>query len=76
MLEKRKVQNLFLKLIKKAKQIDRNKSGPTCRNCFYHQPKFRYRRCLYSTCPYGKGNDAVFRKRPLGKEYYPKRRDP
>ncbi len=73
MQERRDMQASIQKLMKKVSEIDRNKSGPRCSQCWYYQPKFRYRRCLYATCPHGKGNDAVFRKKPLGKENYPKR---
>jgi hypothetical protein len=75
MQERRDIQASFQKLMKKVSEIDRNKSGPRCSQCWYYQPKFRYRRCLYATCPYGKGNEAVFRKKPLGKENYPKRKE-
>ena len=73
MQEKREEQNYYQRLLKRFIEIDRNKSGPRCNQCWYYQPKFRYRRCLHATCPYGKGNEAVFRKKPLHKEHYPKR---
>ncbi len=69
----REIQYYLQKLKKKAIEIEQKHSGPRCSQCWYYQPKFRYRRCLYATCPHGKGNDAVFRKKPLGKENYPKR---
>ena len=69
MYENRSIQNAYQKLIKTVIEIDR------CTNCFYYQPKFRYRTCLYATCPHGKGNAAVFRKKPLKKEYFPKREE-
>ncbi len=75
MYENRSIQNAYQKLVKTMIEIDRNKSGPRCKNCFYYQPKFRYRTCLYATCPHGKGNAAVFRKKPLKKEYFPKREE-
>ena len=47
---------------------DRNRQPPKCYLCPFYQPEFRYRRCLFSICPYGKGSGAVFRKKPLKKE--------
>jgi len=49
-------------------RLDRNRQPPRCRLCPFYQPEFRYRRCLFSICPYGKGSGAVFRKNPLKKE--------
>ena len=45
-------------------------------NCYYlaespkptspcYHPDFKYRRCLYATCPYGKPDSEVFRQKPL-----------
>lgn|GEM_PF-1266897 len=51
--------------------IDRNKTAPSCRNCMYHHPEFKYRTCLFSSCPYGKGEKCIFRDRPLSKEFFP-----
>lgn len=72
----RELQNSFQKLMRKATQIDKNTSGPNCGQCWYYHPEFRYRRCLYATCLYGKGNEVVFRKKPLRYEKYPKREAP
>ena len=49
-------------------KVDRNKEPPRCRLCKYYQPDFRYRRCLFSACPYGKDRNNAFRKKPLRKE--------
>ena len=49
-------------------KVDRNKEPPRCRLCPYYQPDFRYRRCLFSACPYGKGRNTAFRRKPLRKE--------
>ena len=35
----------------------------SCRGCY-----FRYRRCLFSACPYGKDRNTAFRRKPLRKE--------
>ncbi len=69
----RELQNSFQKLMHKAAQIEKNTSGPACKQCWFYRPDFRYRRCLYATCRYGKGNEVVFRKKPLHKEKFPKR---
>ena len=58
----------YKKLMETPPQVDRNKVPPECRNCEYFQPQFRYRQCLYAICPYGKGEKATFRNRPLKKE--------
>jgi len=49
-------------------EVDRNREPPKCKNCMYYQPEFRYRRCLYASCPYGKGRNTAFRKQPLKEE--------
>ena len=49
-------------------KVDRNKTAPKCRCCPYFQPEFRYRKCLYAACPYGKDRNTAFRKRPLRSE--------
>ena len=46
-------------------RVDRNKAVPKCRCCMYHHPEFKYRKCLLSSCPFGKGEDEIFRKIPL-----------
>lgn len=45
--------------------VDKNKTAPLCRNCMYHHPEFKYRKCLFSSCPFGKSEKCVFRTRPL-----------
>ena len=44
----------YRKLMKHEVSVDRNKTAPKCKNCCYYHPDFKYRRCLYSICPYGK----------------------
>lgn len=36
----------------------------SCKRCVYYRPDFKYRRCQFSRCPYGKQTD-VFRQKPL-----------
>ena len=55
----------FRKLMKNEISYDRNKTAPRCRNCCYYHPDFKYRRCLYAKCPYGKPDNEVFRQKPL-----------
>jgi len=55
-------------LLDSPPQVDRNKEPPKCRCCPYFQPEFRYRKCLYASCPFGKSGNTAFRKRPLSVE--------
>jgi hypothetical protein len=57
--------NLYRNLIKKPVAVDRNRCAPQCRLCSFHRPEFKYRRCLFAVCPYGKDDTAVFRRHPL-----------
>ena len=60
--------NRCKKLMATQPQVDRNKEPLKCRLCPYYQPEFRYRKCLYSSCPYGKDRNTAFRRRPLKSE--------
>ena len=60
--------NRCIKLLETPPKVDRNKEPPKCRLCPYYQPEFRYRKCLYATCPYGKDCNAAFRRKPLRSE--------
>ena len=55
----------FRRLMKNEVSYDRNTTAPRCRNCCYYHPDFKYRRCLYAKCPYGKPDNEVFRQKPL-----------
>ena len=44
--------NFYRNLMKHEVTVDRNKTAPRCRNCCYFRPDFKYRRCLFATCPY------------------------
>ena len=44
--------------------VDRNRSVPKCKRCMYYHPEFKYRRCLYSACPFGKDEKDIFRVKP------------
>ncbi len=57
--------NRCKKLLATPPKVDRNREPPKCRCCPYFQPEFRYRKCLYSTCPYGKDRSTPFREKPL-----------
>ena len=56
------------KLMETPPQVDRNRTPPPCRICPFYQPSFRYRKCLYVVCPYGKNGRAAFRRKPLKKD--------
>ncbi len=60
--------NRCKKLLKTPVKVDRNREPPKCRLCIYYQPDFRYRKCLYANCPYGKAGNTAFRKLPLKSE--------
>ena len=47
----------------------RNTKQPRCCRCEYFQPRFRFRRCLFARCPYGK-QEGIFREKPLKKEFW------
>ena len=63
----------YWKLMKQEVTVDRNKTVPRCGKCCYYHPEFKYRRCLYATCPYGKQDSEVFRHKPLKKDKFPHR---
>ena len=54
--------NRCKKLLATPPKVDRNREPPN------FQPEFRYRKCLYATCPYGKDRNTAFRRRPLKSE--------
>ena len=56
------------KLVKSStKSSFEQKNTPSCSLCSFLRPQFRYRKCLFAKCPYGK--DAhIFRRAPLKKE--------
>ena len=62
--------NFYRNLMKQEVTVDRNKTAPKCRNCCYYHPDFKYRRCLYSICPYGKPENEVFRQKPLPRDKF------
>lgn len=43
-----------------------------CRDCEYHQPRWRYRSCYFVRCPYGL-KDTTFRSSPLEKDNFPQK---
>ena len=58
----------YKRLMAETLEVNRSRQAPACRNCLYYQPRFRYRKCLLASCPYGKGHNYSYRKRPLKKE--------
>lgn len=58
----------YKRMMEATPVINRQKTPPGCRNCMYFQPRFRYRSCLFASCPYGKKGSAIFRRKPLRKE--------
>ena len=49
----------------KAKGLAERPSS--CAKCPYCQPDFKFRKCLFTRCPYGRDAE-IFRKRPLRRE--------
>ncbi|TCL56358.1 hypothetical protein [Allofournierella massiliensis] len=41
----------------------------SCKRYVYYRPDFKYRRCQFSRCPYGKQTD-VFRQKPLKRDKF------
>ncbi len=62
--------NFYRNLMKRDVPVDRNKTAPKCRQCCYYHPDFKYRKCLFSTCPYGKTEKEIFRHKPLSKDRF------
>lgn len=56
--------------LSKAAMQDKPESWPgSCKRCVYYRPDFKYRRCQFSRCPYGKQTD-VFRLKPLKRDKF------
>ncbi|WP_242622674.1 replication initiator protein A [Lachnoclostridium sp. Marseille-P6806] len=47
-----------------------SKKKSPCDSCYYH-PEFKYRKCLFATCPYGKPEKEYFRQKPLPMDEFP-----
>ena len=62
--------NFYRNLMKRDVTVDRNKTAPKCRQCCYYHPDFKYRKCLFSTGPYGKQDKDIFRRKPLSKDRF------
>ena len=62
--------NVYRKLKNHKVTVDRNKAAPKCKNCCCYHLEFKYRKCLYATCPYGKPDSLVFRKKPLRRDKF------
>jgi len=62
--------NYYMELMQDVVSPDRGRSVPRCRDCPYYHPDFKYRRCLYASCPYGKSESEVFRKHPLRRDRF------
>lgn len=61
----------YEKLMKESqKRKDPAYKPPSCAKCAYYQPDFKYRKCLYARCPYGRDAE-IFRKRPLKRDKIP-----
>lgn len=43
-----------------------------CKGCAYYQPRWKYRSCYFTHCPYGV-KDSTIRRTPLKKENFPQK---
>lgn len=59
----------YEKLSRVAVQNKPESRPDSCKRCVYYRPDFKYRRCQFSRCPYGKQTD-VFRKKPLKRDKF------
>ena len=71
--EMKRIQRLtrYRRMLEEKVEDTQGRKAPACTLCRFYQPDFCYRRCLFTSCPYGKDTD-VFRKAPLdakGKKY-------
>ena len=65
MRDEKTLLNTIKKQMETPPEADRNKTAPLCRNCAYYHPEFKYRKCLFSSCSFGKSEKCIFRNRPL-----------
>ena len=73
MSKKDEIFRRYEKLARAAKRenpesASEHKPG-SCAHCLYYRPDFKYRRCQFTRCPYGKDKD-VFRKKTLKRDKF------
>lgn len=56
--------------MQRRKKYSRYQYPKECKRCEYFQPRWRYRFCYYTRCPY-QIRDSTIRKTPLKKENFP-----
>ena len=59
--------------MQRRKKYSRYQYPKECKRCEYFQPRWRYRFCYYTRCPY-QIRDSTIRKTPLKKENFPAER--
>lgn len=71
-----KKDDVFRRYEKLARAAKRENPGSasehkpgSCAHCLYYRPDFKYRRCQFTRCPYGKDKD-VFCKKPLKRDKF------
>lgn len=69
-----KQEEIFRRYEKMAKAMKKETLEPkdkpgSCARCIYYRPDFKYRKCQFSRCPFGKEKD-VFRKNPLKRDKF------
>lgn len=53
-------------------RFDRHQPPKGCSKREHYQPRWKYRFCYYTICPYNI-RDSTFRRVPLSKEHFPKK---
>ncbi len=53
-------------------RFDKCQPPKGCKNCEHYQPRWKYRFCYYTICPY-KIRDSTIRSIPLRTEHFPKK---
>lgn len=59
---------------RKPEQTSNKRTPRRCSECEYYQPRFRYRKCLYTRCRYGLSERKIFRDKPIPDKYSVMRR--
>ena len=73
-MDERKIKELkyYERIMTMKPRFDRHQPPTNCQKCEHHQPRWKYRFCYYTICPYNI-RDSTFRREPLKKEHFPQR---
>ena len=67
-----KEHKYFERMMKMKPRFDKCQLPKSCTRCEHYQPRWKYRFCFYTNCPYNI-RDSTFRREPLKKEYFPQK---